>query len=468
MPVGESAMATASHPIVIIDDESGALQAVDLNLRVEGIDNNHTFTHADKALVWMRENPCDVVLLDVIMPDANGIEVLREIRSFKPETPIIMVTGVNEVEIAVQCLKNGANDYLLKPFASERLISSVKNALKMSELERDYARLAECMLSEKLRYPRAFAPIKTHNDTMVRLFKYIESVAPSGHPVLLTGETGTGKELFAQAVHEISNRPNGCVCVNVAGLDDTMFSDTLFGHVKGAYTGADGERKGLIESAGAGTIFLDEIGDLSVQSQVKLLRLIQEREYRRLGSDTVHICNARIVAATCRTIDELSASQQFRKDLYYRLRTHHVHLPPLRERKDDIRLLTEYFVAGAAKELGRKAPHIPPELFTLLSTYHFPGNVRELQAMVFDAVSSAPPGTLSLRTFRNVIGSDAIQTGGRSPEVVTFPERLPRLKEVEELTIREAITRSKGNQVIAADLLGITRQTLAYRLKQIG
>jgi transcriptional regulator with PAS, ATPase and Fis domain len=321
------------------------------------------------------------------------------------------------------------------------------------------------MLADALGDPSAFAPICGQSEGILRLFRYVESVGSTRHPVLITGETGVGKELFAQAIHAVSGRPGNCVCVNIAGLDDAMFSDTLFGHVKGAFTGADGLRKGLVENAANGTIFLDEIGDLCQQSQVKLLRLIQEKEYRQLGSDEVLPCEARIVAATCRSLSELSCSADFRKDLYYRLRTHHIHVPPLRDRKEDIPLLVSFFMEKAAKELGKKIPHVPVELSALLSAYHFPGNVRELEAMIFDAMSNTHNGKLSLQSIHEAIGIQ--HKRNESGSGLTFHAQLPTLKEAEHLLIQEAYSRASGNQTVAAELLGITRPTLSYRLKQI-
>ncbi len=453
------------NPIIVIDDEPNSLQSVDLVLRIAGFNNIKTFTSANEAISVWKANRCSAVILDVVMPDANGLDVLKEIKSTVPEVPVIMVTGVNEIDSAVTCLKNGAHDYLIKPIESERLIVSLTNALYIAELEKDYTRLSECMLSEKPNNPDSFNHIITRSECMLRLFKYVESVGPTGHPVLITGETGVGKELFAKAIHKVSIRQGDFVTVNIAGLDDAMFSDTLFGHVKGAFTGADSARPGLIEQAFGGTIFLDEIGDLSVQSQIKLLRLIQEKEYRQLGKDAILPCNARIVAATCRTLEDLNESTIFRKDLFYRLRTHHVHIPPLRERKDDLALLTAFFVEKAAKELNRNKPFIPLELYDILNAYHFPGNFRELNAIIFDAMSNSHNGKLSLQSIHQAIGTHQIKTSSESS--VTFNAQLPSLKEVEHILIREAVARASGNQTVAAELLGITRQTLAYRLKQL-
>ena len=261
--------------------------------------------------------------------------------------------------------------------------------------------------------------------------------------------------------------------VNVAGLDDNLFSDTLFGHRRGAYTGADEHRKGLIEQATEGTLFLDEIGDLSMESQVKLLRLLQEGKYYPLGSDVAKVTDARVVVATNQNLEAMQETNAFRRDLYYRLKTHHMHIPPLRERADDVALLVDHFLDTAARQLGRPKPTAPRELTILLRTYHFPGNIRELEGMIFDAVSLHRSGVLSMDTFKAKIASAA---GGRSPlfaeaapsaekrRRVSFSEQLPSLKEVEQMLIDEALRRSDGNQTIAADLIGMSRKALNNRL----
>ncbi len=234
-------------------------------------------------------------------------------------------------------------------------------------------------------------------------FKYIESIAVTSQPVLITGKTGVGKELIARTIHRLSGRKGTLAAVNVTGLDDTTFSDTLFDHKRGAFTGADRVRAGLIEKAANGTLFLDETGDLHPTSQVKLLRLLQEREYYPLGADVPRPSNARIVVATNRDLLALQASGTFRADLYYRLLLHRINVPPLRERRDDIPLLVEFFLQRAADELGKTKPTPPPELFILLALYDFPGNIRELQTMIFDAVSRHESWKLSLTGFKEII-----------------------------------------------------------------
>jgi len=322
--------------------------------------------------------------------------------------------------------------------------------------------------------PDVFAEIVTNNKEMLTIFQYIESIAQTSQPILITGETGAGKELIAKAVHAISCLKGRLVAVNVAGLDDHVFSDTLFGHVKGAFTGAHRVRRGLVEHATGGTLFLDEIGDLSLASQVKLLRLLQEGEYLPLGQDEIKQTNARIVVSTNEDLWALQRAGRFRKDLNFRLRTHHIHMPPLRDRTDDIPLLLDHVLDEAARSLNKNKPTYPKELLTLLETYSYPGNVRELQAMVFDAVSSHKAKILSLDVFKSHMAKEqgaGIGLMEREPEgtsPVLFSAKLPTIKDATQLLVAEAMKRAKGNRTMAAGMLGISRQALSKRLKNAG
>lgn len=330
------------------------------------------------------------------------------------------------------------------------------------------------ILSASLRNPGAFVEIITVNAHMINVLRQMEDVSTTGQVVLITGETGAGKELFAKAVHRLSGLGGEFVPVNVAGLDDNVFSDTLFGHVKGAFTGADRLRRGMVDKALGGTLFLDEIGDLSLASQVKLLRLLQEREYLPLGGDDCKKSQARIVTATNRDLWAFQRTGQFRSDLNYRLRTHHVHIPPLRERLDDLPLLLDYFLELAAQTFGKKRPTQPKELLQLLGNYSFPGNVRELQGMVFDAVSRHHDKILPLVTFHEHVARhhehNFIPKKARSDIddlPIPFSNKFPTIKEATRLLVLEALKQADGNQCIAAHLLGISRQALNKRLGKI-
>lgn len=467
-------------PILIVDDEEGILLSIDTSLRMAGLNNILACQESRQVADIFARQPIEVLLLDLTMPHLSGQKLLEFVNHDHPDVPVIIVTGAVDVETAVKCMKAGAFDYVVKPVEYDRLISSVNRALAFRELKRENFALKQHILSPSLENPDAFSEIITNNKKMVSIFQYIESVAQSSQGVLVRGETGVGKELIARALHRLSGLKGKFVPVNVAGLDDNVFSDTLFGHVKGAFTGADRDRPGMIEQAAGGTLFLDEIGDLSHPSQVKLLRLLQEDEYLPLGADEHRKSQARIVASTNCNLWELQQAGKFRKDLNYRLRTHRIYIPPLRERLDDLPLLVDHFLAQAARELNKKKPTPPDTLFTLLNTYHFPGNVRELQAMVFDAVSTHKGGVLSLNVFKTHIQAHmkrekgatagtqeacALAEDSAAESPLTFGSRLPTIKEATRLLVAEAMKRAKGNQSVAASILGISQQALSKRLK---
>ncbi len=424
----------------------------------------------------LKTQPVSLAVLDITMPYVTGIQLLELIKNEHPDTPVIILSAVNELTTAVECMKKGAFDYLTKPIDEDRLITSVKHAIDLQHANKEIERLKQQVLSGGINHPEAFEKFTTHSQKMHSIFKYAEAIAPSPLPVMITGETGVGKELIAQALHTLSGRQGGFVPVNIAGVDDHLFADTLFGHRKGAFTGADDVRKGFIESAQDGTLFLDEIGDLSMDSQVKLLRLLQEGVYYRLGSDVSKVTNAKIVVATHKDIDKMKSNGSFRADLYYRLQFHHIHLPPLRERREDYVLLLEYFLEEASGALNKKVPAYPKELLALFNLYSFPGNIREFQAMVFDAVSRHTGGTLSMNSFKDRISPDqslAGSNGNNDSESikegkgrVIFPEDIPTLKEAENALIQEAMERANNNQTLAARVLGISRQALNNRLSR--
>ena len=460
-------------PVMLIDDEEQALKSFEMALRSAKMNNIINCHDSRDVMPLLHSRDIEVMLLDLRMPHISGEELLPKIISDYPEVPVIIVTGANDVETAVNCMQQGAFDYIVKPAEKSRLVAATRRAVEIRELQRENRLLKTHVLSNKLDKPEAFSEIITNSTGMRSIFQYVEAIAASPRPVLITGETGVGKELIARAVHRLSNRKGAFVPVNVAGLDDSVFADTLFGHKKGAFTDAREARGGLVEKAAGGTLFLDEIGDLNAASQAKLLRLLQEEEYFPLGSDLAKRSDARIVVATNQDLDALQSSGKFRKDLYYRLCDHHIQIPPLRDRREDLPVLAEHFLEKASKTLQRKRPTPPVELVTLLSTYHFPGNVRELESMIFDAVSTHKSGKLSLDIFKTHISrkssgteNDMEKSPSASSNLITFAEQLPTLKQAELLVIDEAMKRSKGNQAIAALSLGISRQALNKRLRK--
>ena len=523
-----------SLPVLLVDDEEQFLLSASVALSADGINNIVQCQDSRDIMPLLSKQDFSVIILDMKMPHVPGWELLPEIVQDFPGIPVIIVTAMDDVETAVDCMKKGASDYIVKAVDTDRLVNTVRLAIEMREVLNENALLKQYLLSDKLEHPEAFSAIVTRSDAMRSIFQYVEVIARTSMPVLITGETGVGKELIARAIHHLfsslircygseggergetcfparregepflrtsengmplSGRRSEFVPVNIAGVDDTLFSDTLFGHKRGAFTSAEKERKGLIEQASGGTLFLDEIADLGFESQVKLLRLLQEGKYYPIGSDVPKLSDARIIVATNRDIASMQERGEFRKDLFYRLRTHHVHIPPLRERREDIPLLIEHFLQKAAEALGKKKPTPPKELSTLLGTYHFPGNIRELESMIFDAVSRHKSGVLSMESLKEKMtpeqstyqtmpgtksdkarrlrlterGEAVLQTEETQTEdkQILFLEQLPTLKEAEEILISEALKRADGNQTIAAQLLGLSRRALNNRLMRV-
>lgn len=502
-------------PILLVDDEEFALASYGMNLRYAGLTNTISVSDPRQVEAIVLGQPLALVLLDLSMPHLRGEELLQVIQRQRPGLPVIIVTGENDVEKAVACMRAGAADYLVKPVERALLLASVREHLSRRE--------AYAPQSPSRAEP--FAGVVGAEPAMVKVMAQAVAVAVSDQPVLIVGETGAGKEMFAQAIHAASSRSGKFVGVNVAGLDEAMFADTLFGHRKGAFTGATQARAGLIEEAAGGTLFLDEIGDVSPGSQLKLLRVLQEGEYYPLGADAPKRSDVRLVTATNQPLGAAMGEGRFREDLYFRLRTHLLTIPPLRERPGDLAALSAHFLAKAGARLGQGRPVLRPEVLPLLAGYEFPGNVRELEAMVFNAVALHPKGDIPAEPFAAWI--DSVRSGGRQPAgYAAEPETLARtqragqaggtagafaghrdvagaapaeagslvpgpgraslgrtvwpqsaadardapapagltLKQAEEQAIAEALRLAGGNQSQAARILGITRQALNKRL----
>jgi DNA-binding NtrC family response regulator len=468
------------NPILVVDDEASALDSFEISLYSAGFSNVITCDDSRKVMEILRGRKVELVLLDLVMPFVSGEQLIVEIKNEFPDTFVIVVTAVGDIDTVVECIRNGATDYLLKPVEKTHLKTRVFKCLEMRELQQENAALRERLLKGGIEHAESFREVVTQNVQMLSIFQYCESIARTSYPILITGETGTGKELIAKAIHRISGRSGELVAVNIAAFDDTLFADTLFGHVKGAFTGADERRKGLVETANGGTLFLDEIGDLTKASQIKLLRLLQEREYSPVGSDTKRNANIRIIASTNKDLKEQRKTKKFREDLYYRLMSHRVSLPPLRERPDDIRLLLDHFLEEASQDMEKSRPTYHPELINLLKYYHFPGNIRELKHLVADAVAKHTQKMLSSKSFKEYIELESdnnVKHNKVSLPVLDFeslrfhPGEIPKLKEaITDLTkalIRASMKKSGGNQTIAARILGISQQSLSVKIGKV-
>ncbi len=458
--------------ILLVDDEPEILELTKMALGCEGIYNVLTLQDSRQLLPLLQENKVSVIVLDLMMPYLSGTELLPVLISEFPDIPVLIMTASDDLETAIECLKTGAFDYLLKPVEPNRLISAIDKALKLSSLRQEVTSLKESLLSGRLEHADAFSEMITGSQKMRAIFQYAEVVSKSLQPILITGETGVGKELMACSIHRLSGAKGAFVTVNVAGLDDIMFSDTLFGHKKGAYTGGEQARDGLIAKASGGTLFLDEIGDLSLTSQVKLLRLLQGGEYYPLGSDIVKFTDARILVATNHNLLQLVDRGQFRKDLYYRLCAYQIKIPPLRERLEDIPLLFKHFVVEAAESLNKAVPATAPDVAANLAELNFPGNIREFKAIVFDAVARCKGALLTSQDFtafpKHVAAACATLAhpdNGDEELLKTLFGKFPTLQEVENYMIRSAMKLAEGRLSVAAEILGITRQGLHKRIK---
>lgn len=459
--------ASPRYPVLLVDDEESWLRSFQGALRASGVDNVVTLADSRLVLETLAGRQFCAVAVDLMMPHIAGEELIPLILAEHPELPVLVISGLGQIKTAVNCIRLGAFDFIVKTESRNTLIAGIKHAIEIFELRRENSTLRQRLFQEELDNPELFADIITVDKTMRTVFHYVEAIAETAWPVLVTGESGSGKELIAQAIHRVSHRQGRFVAVNMAGLDDNMVADTLFGHTRGAFTGAAQARAGLVETARDGTLFLDEIGDLTPQSQKKLLRLLQENEYAPLGSDVARKSTARIVAATHQDLTALQGQGTFRRDLYFRLRGHMVAVPPLRERMGDLPLLLEHFIGEAAGELRRPVRPDIPGITTLLAGYDFPGNVRELRHLVHDAARMmAENGTLGPAQFREVLRFDPATrpnaaTAPPQTELLGFGPQLPTLKQARELLIEEALRRAGGNQSIAAKLIGVSRQAVS-------
>ncbi|MFP4510667.1 MAG: sigma-54-dependent transcriptional regulator [Spirochaetota bacterium] len=476
--------------ILIVDDDELIAERYALLLHEAGLLRTETCTDSRVVIERLSEQTFDLVLLDLNMPHVDGFEILDGVSERFPELHVIVVTGLDKVDTAVECMKRGAFDFLSKPVDANRLVTAVRHSLQIRSLREELVSLNGRIDDATLNHPESFAEIVTVSPKMQSIFAYIEAVATSPKSALIVGESGTGKELIARAIHSVSNRKGPFVPVNVSGLDDAMFSDTLFGHSRGAYTGADRAREGLIAQAADGTLFLDEIGDLGLSSQMKLLRLLQEEEYYPLGSDVPKKARVRIVAATNADLVSRQEEGSFRRDLYFRLMAHTVRLPALRNRPEDIGPLVRHFVVAACDDLGKPLLQVPESLVSFLSRYSFPGNVRELQSLIYDAVSLSPGPELSASYFEHALKMEPVaqpvaastnpqsaQTASMSPGLpngsttdgpVILTGTFPKLADVERFLIDEALRRAGGNQTTAASMLGVSQSTLSRRTRRTG
>jgi len=452
------------HKIIVVDDDPDFIEVIGKTLRGFGFKHIRDEVDPLQAVSLLeRGAQFDLALIDMTMPDMDGLELLETIKNSSPKTECVMLTAVNEARVAVECLKKGAYDYLVKPVVPEDLLLVIKRALEHKRLL-DILDIGKSKTLPELVHKKAFQSIVTRSENVLRVLKEAELHAVSDVPVLISGESGTGKELLARAIHAVSPRSEfPFTPINMASLTGSLFEAEFFGHLKGAFTGAEKERAGYLEYTNRGTLFLDEIGNLPLELQGKLLRVLQDGEYTKLGTSQKQHADVRFIAATNEDLDKLMAGRRFRKDLYFRIRGGWLHLPPLRERPEDIPLLIKEFLQTYANQPGE--PELEKEALDLLVNYRYPGNIRELKAIIQAAVNLAQGGAVSADFLPDEIKNQKTRPQ-RAP--VSESDTMAPLAAVEKAHIIKAYDRAKRNKSRTAKQLGIGLNTLRRKLKSYG
>ena len=454
------------NTILVVDDEPNYLIVLSELLKEEGFEVM-TAQSGEDGLKIVADTDLDLVITDMRMPGMDGLELLKAVKLYNQDLPVIMITAFGEVEKAVVAMKAGAYNYLVKPFNNEELLLNIRKAIEHFSLLRENLRLRD---EARVRY--GFASIVGKNARMQEIYQLIEKVAPTPASVLITGESGTGKELVAKAIHINSPRDKSpFISVNCAALPETLLESELFGHERGAFTGATSMRKGRFELADAGTLFLDEIGDIPLPLQAKLLRVLQERSFERVGGSHLINVDVRIITATNRELKNEVDEGRFREDLYYRLNVLHIHLPPLRERADDIPMLTEHFINKFTKMLNKPDLRISGEALRFLVGLPWEGNVRELENTIERAAILCSGNVIKTQDVHPDVTSNKM-TANWSPDVnfeKFIPANLPLpevMNGVEEQMVKRALADANYVQARAAESLGITKSLLQYKMKK--
>ncbi len=448
--------------ILVVDDERSMQEFLEICFRREGYDVATT-GDVDSALAILESDDFDVVISDLQMPGRTGLELLQAVRESSPETAVILITAFASTETAIAAMKEGAYDYVTKPFKVDEMRLVVQKALEKKLLASENRRLRS-ELQSQLRHRDLIGS----SAAMHRVLDLVSQVAETKTNVLISGESGTGKELVARAIHARSDRRDRAfVAINCGAIPENLLESELFGHVKGAFTGAVSGKEGLFEAADGGTLFLDEIGELPAALQVKLLRVLQERTIRRVGGTSDRRVDVRILAATNRQLEQEVAAGRFREDLYYRLNVIQIALPPLRERLDDVPLLVQHFVEKYARELGKPIQELQEDALRRLLSYAYPGNVRELENVIERAVALSRDGVITegalppqLLRPPEPAATERISGEGVSLEAL--------VNDYERGLLLEALRRSKGVKKRAAQLLGISFRSFRYRLEKLG
>lgn len=444
--------------ILLVEDEQSLRRVIEFQLREAGYEPTLA-ENGGRGYELFTETQPDLVITDLAMPEMNGIELTRRIKAISPDTPVVVITAFGEIKTAVEAMKSGAQDYLTKPLDWDELRIIIERALKMKDLTREN-RALRAFVGERFKLENIIGTSKR----MLKLYDTVERVSRTDVTLLLLGESGTGKELFAKAIHQNSvRRDKSFITIDCGAIPENLLESELFGHRKGAFTGAIYDKKGLFEEAHNGTAFLDEIGDLPLILQVKLLRVLQDGSFQRLGENTPRKVDARVIAATNRDLAKMVEDGSFREDLYFRLSIIPIKLPPLRERREDIPLLVSNFLADASGRYGRPKVQLSKDVYRYFHQYPWPGNVRELKNLVERLVVLATDDHIPAEDLPEEIKKVQSAAGSLS---FNLPEDGIDLEEVEKEIIRQALEKNGGNQTHAAKYLNITRNTLIYRMQK--
>ncbi|HVR43316.1 MAG TPA: sigma-54 dependent transcriptional regulator [Thermoanaerobaculia bacterium] len=448
------------HDLLIVDDEASLRDFLTIVFEGEGWNVRASASLAEARADFARNEP-DVVLCDLMMPDGSGIDFLREVKGLVSTLPVIMITAHTSTRSAVEALKAGAHDYIAKPFDIEELKIIVAKAVERRDLEAENVHLRSALESRF-----TFASIIGRSPKMQEIFAIVTRIAKTNSTVLITGESGTGKEMIARAIHYNSGRRGKFVSINCGALPENLLESELFGHEKGAFTGAIREKRGLFHEAGGGTIFLDEIGEMSTGMQIKLLRVLQDRVVRRVGGTEETLVEVRVIAATNRDLQELIQKGSFREDLFYRINVIPISIPPLRRRREDIPLLAEHFLAKCSEGLNVEPKKISVDAMRALERYSWPGNVRELENVVERSVALESSDVLTTRSLPDTVlyGSDLSAGPMELPEEGMDLEK--HLENVGKYFMLKALDRTGGVQTQAAELLGMSFRSFRYYAKK--
>ncbi|MBN1570095.1 MAG: sigma-54-dependent Fis family transcriptional regulator [Acidobacteria bacterium] len=458
--------------ILVVDDEPNIIEVLEIVLQDEGMEVLKSGSGRE-ALALLQEKRVDVVISDIRMPDFSGVELLREAKQLSPDTIFIMITAFASTETAIEALQHGAYDYITKPFRMEELRDIVYRALEKKRSQKQQSPAPstnmEALQGQKLFQALHGSHVVGRSPKMVEVYRTIGTIAMGDSTVLITGESGTGKELVARAIHEASRRrEKPFVSINCGAFPETLLESELFGYMKGAFTGAVGNKRGLFEAAGGGSIFLDEIGDMTAAMQVKLLRVLQERRLRPLGGTNEITVDVRVIAATNQDLQYCIQQGSFREDLYYRIAVINLHIPALRERTEDIALLAFSFLRQYAERAGKSIDGISPEALRCLESYSWPGNVRQLENTIERAVALETTREIQAERLPEVIRHPCSQI---ESDLFTLPEGpfdLERfLSQIESSLISQALRQTDGNQTMAAQRLNLTKGSLRHRLHSL-